>query len=229
MMTGTEQLAAAKILFENRGDAAQKLAANLMQYAQQRIVVLAIPNGGVSLAIDIADALKAELDIIVCRKLALPLNPEGGLGAVADDGTLVINAEIVQRDGISDEQIEYAVNQIKMNVKQRALKYKGERPALRLTGKTAIIVDDGIASGITMTVAAEAVRHRRPKQILAAVPVASAAGLNRVSRAVDGVITCAVASMPRFYLTDFYRDWRDISDEETVLALDQWRRRSGIV
>ena len=229
MMTGSEQLTAAKILFENRGDAAQKLAVKLMQYAQQQVVVLAIPNGGVSLSMDIADALKAELDVIVCRKLALPMNQEGGLGAVADDGTMVINQEIVRRDGISDEQIEHAVSQTKMNVKQRALKYKGNRPALRLAGKTAIIVDDGIASGITMTVAAEAVRHRRPKQILAAVPVASAAGLGRVARVVEGVITCAVASMPRFYLTDFYRDWRDISDEETVLALDQWRRRNGIL
>lgn len=228
MRTGTEQLTTAKILFENRSDAAQKLAANLSEYSQQQVVILAIPNGGVPLAIEIADALRAELDIIVCRKLSLPMNPEGGLGAVADDGTMVINEEIIRLDGISPEQIEYEANQTKMNVKQRALKYKGINPAPRLTGKIAIIVDDGLASGITMTVAVEAVRHRRPGKVVVAVPVASAVGLRRVAKAADQVLTCAVALMPKFYLADFYRNWRDISDEETFHTLEQRRLRSRL-
>jgi predicted phosphoribosyltransferase len=177
------------------------------------------------MAIEIATALRADLDIIVCRKLALPMNPEGGLGAVADDGTSIINEDVIQRDGISPEQIEYAANQIKANVKQRSLRYKGDTPSPRLTGKVAIIVDDGLASGITMTVAVEAIRHRRPKEVIVAVPLASTTGYNRVSRVADKVIACAVANMPKFYLADFYRNWRDISDDEVVHTLDQWRRR----
>jgi putative phosphoribosyl transferase len=202
-----------------------KLAEQLNQFSGQKTVVLAIPNGGVPLAITIASSLKAELDIIVCRKLALPMNPEGGLGAVADDGTAIIHEEVIQKHGISPEQIEYEANLVKANVKQRSLKYKGGKVAPGLTGKTAIIVDDGLASGITMTVAVEAVKHRRPKHIIAAVPLSSGTGYNRVARVADQVVTCAVATMPVFYLADFYRNWRDISDDEVVMALERWRKR----
>lgn len=218
-----------RILFENRADAGRKLAAELVGYANQPCVVLAIPNGGVPLAIEVAKALKADLDVIICRKLALPMNPEGGLGAVADDGTTVINQDVAARDGISAEQIEYEVAQIKANIKQRTLKYRGENLSPRLTGKTAIIVDDGLASGITMAVAVESVRHRRPRQIVAAVPLASATGFKRASSAADRVVTCAIASQPKFYLADFYRNWRDISDEEVAHALEQWRKRNTFI
>ena len=180
------------------------------------------------LAIEVAKALKAELDVIICRKLALPMNPEGGLGAVADDGTTVINQDVAVRDGISAEQIEYEVAQIKANIKQRTLKYRGESIPPRLTGKTAIIVDDGLASGITMAVAVESVRHRHPRQIVVAVPLASATGFKRASSAANRVVTCAVSSQPKFYLADFYRHWRDISDDEVVRALEQWRK-NGIL
>jgi predicted phosphoribosyltransferase len=229
MRKGTEQLTASKILFENRSDAGHKLAAELEDYFNQKTVVLAIPNGGVPIAMEIADALHAELDIIVCRKLALPMVPEGGLGAVADDGTTVINEEAIIRDRITAEQIEHEAAEVKANVRQRSLKYKGENPAPRLTGKTAIIVDDGLASGITMKVAVEAVRHRLPRSVIVAVPLASGTGYNRVSKVADKVVTCAVATMPRFYLADFYRNWRDISDNEVLHSLEQWRKRHNIM
>jgi putative phosphoribosyl transferase len=170
--------------------------------------------------------LNADLDVIICRKLALPMNPEGGLGAVADDGTSVINSEVAVRDSISSEQIEYEVAQIKANIKQRILRYRGESLPPRLGGKTAIIVDDGLASGITMAVAVESVRHRHPREIIAAVPLASATGFKRASSAANRVVACAIASQSKFYLADFYRNWRDISDDEVVRALEQWRKRN---
>ena len=218
-----------KILFENRAEAGRKLAAELAGYANKPCIVLAIPNGGIPLAIEVARALKADLDIIICRKLALPMNPEGCLGAVADDGTTVINQDVAARDNISFEQIEYEVAQIKANIKQRILKYRGENLPARLTGKTAIIVDDGLASGITMSVAVESVRHRRPREIVAAVPLASTTGFKRASSAANRVVTCAIASQPRFYLADFYRSWRDISDDEVARALEQWRKRDSFI
>lgn len=223
----TEQLTESRILFENRADAGRKLAAELAGYANQPCVILAIPNGGVPLAIEVAKVLKADLDVIICRKLALPMNPEGGLGAVADDGTAVINQDVAARDGITSAQIEYEVEQIKANIKHRILKYRGESLPSRLTGKTAIIVDDGLASGITMSVAVESVRHRRPREIIAAVPLASATGFKRASSAANRVVTCAISSQSKFYLADFYRNWRDISDDEVVHALDQWRKRNS--
>ena len=221
----TEQLSAAKILFANRRDAGRKLAAKLAGLANQKTVVLAIPNGGVPLAMEVADALHADLDIIVCRKFALPMVPEGGLGAVADDGTSILNQEIIVKDGISQEQMEYETNQVKNNVKQRSLRYRGEKLPPRLTGKSAIIVDDGLASGITMAVAVESVKHRFPKEVIVAVPIASATGYNRVKGVASQIVTCAVASMPKFYLADFYQNWRDISDDEIVHSLEIWRKR----
>jgi putative phosphoribosyl transferase len=197
----------------------------LSLYSKEKVVVLAIPNGGVPLAIEIATALGAELDVLVCRKLSLPMNPEGGLGAVADDGTMVVNQEAIGRNGITLDQIEYEAAQVKANVKERSLKYRGESVPIRLTGKTAIIVDDGLASGITMTVAVEAVKHRRPREIVVAIPVASTTGFKRVSAVAKKVIACAVASQTRFYLADFYRNWRDIADDETRRYLEIWRRR----
>jgi putative phosphoribosyl transferase len=189
--------------------------------------VLSIPNGGIPLAIEIANSLHADLDVIVCRKFALPMNPEGGLGAVADDGTSILNEDVIERDGISREQLEYEVNQVKASVKQRRMRYKGESLPQRLTGKEAIIVDDGLASGITMAVAVESVRHRRPEKVIVAVPVASATGFNRVARVADKVIACAVADITEFYMADFYRHWRDISDDEVMISLERWRQRQS--
>lgn len=177
---------------------------------------------------EVADALHSDLDIIVCRKFASPMNPEGGLGAVADDGTSILNEEVIRKDGIRPEQIEYEVSQIKANVKERSLKYKGEKTSHGLAGRVAIIVDDGLASGITMTVAVESLRHRRPKEIVVAVPISSTRGYDRLTKVANRVVACAVATMPQYYLADFYRNWRDISDDEVVLSLSQWRKRNGL-
>ena len=155
------------------------------------------------------------------------MNPEGGLGAVAEDGTFILNEDVVEKDGISPEQVEYELKQVKENIKQRRRLYKGESPPPRLTGKTAIIVDDGLASGITMTVAIESVRHRFPRKVIVAIPVASATGYQRVEKVADRVVACAVATTNRFYLADFFRNWRDISDNEVIHLLEQWRKRRG--
>jgi putative phosphoribosyl transferase len=220
-----EYITEPRVLFENRAAAGSKLASALLEYSGGKVVVLAIPNGGLPSAIQVAEALYAELDVIVCRKLYSPLNAEGGLGAVADDGTTVVNDDVVRKDGISTDQLEHEMNLVKANVRERSLLYKGSVPSPRLTGKTAIIIDDGLASGITMSVAIEAVRHRGPRQIIAAVSVASVTGYNRVETLADRVVTCAVAKISHFYLADFYKNWRDVSDQEAVHYLEQWRRR----
>jgi putative phosphoribosyl transferase len=201
------------------------LAAKLAEYNKPNLIVLAIPNGAVPIAVEVALALKAELEVVVVRKLALPLNPEGGLGAVAEDGTYIFNEDVIQKDGLSRDQIEYEAAKIKANVRQRSLKYMGDQPRARLNGKTAIIVDDGLASGITMEVAVESVRHRRPQEVIVAVPVASGTGYQRVARVADKVVAIAVANMSRFFLADFYRHWQDIADDAVVHYLEQWRRR----
>lgn len=211
-------------IFENRYDAGQKLAARLESYRGKDVVVLAIPNGGVAVGLRIATALEADLELIISRKIPLPLSPEGGFGAVTDDGTTIFNEEVVQKQGLTPEQIDGQVSEVRASIRQRSLLYHKDRPLVAIRGKTAILVDDGLASGYTMMAAVESVRHRQPKETVVAVPVASQAALAKVQRVANSVVTCAVGSTPRFYLADYYRYWHDPTDDEVLRYLEENRR-----
>jgi len=212
-------------LFENRYDAGRQLAAQLGEYEGQSVVVFAIPNGGVPVALEVALALEADLDLVISRKIPLPLTPEAGFGAVADDGTVILNEEVVKRVGLSPHQINYQVNQVRAEIRQRSLLYRKDRPLTVVSGKTVIITDDGLASGFTMMAAVESVRRRQPKEIVVAVPVTSAAALEKVGKVADKVVTLANGTMTRFYIADFYRYWHDLSDDEVTQCLKEWRLR----
>jgi len=214
-----------QVIFENRRDAGKRLAEKLQEYNDRSVVVLAIPNGGVPVAIEVAGALNAGLGLVIARKLPIPLTPEAGFGAVTEDGTIILNEELVKRFGLSRQQIEYEAGKVKVEIKRRSLLYLGDKPLASVSGKTAIIIDDGLASGITMRAAVESVRRRRPSEIIAATPCASAPAVKQVERAADRVITCVTGSMPRFAIADFYRHWYDLSDDEVIRYLNQWRAR----
>ena len=212
-------------IFDNRYDAGRQLAEQLGQYKGRSVVVLAIPNGGVPIGLELALALEADLDLVISRKLPLPLTPEAGFGAVADDGTVILNEEVVEEVGLSPHQINYQINRVRVEVRQRSLLYRKDRPLAVVNGKTVIITDDGLASGFTMRAAVESVRHRRPEEIIAAVPVTPAAALKRVEKVADKVVTLAKGSVPKFFIADFYRYWHDLSDDEVIQCLKEWRMR----
>lgn len=212
-------------VFENRRDAGRRLAAKLLEYEGQGTVVLAIPNGGVPVGLEVATVLKATFDVVIARKIPMPLNPEAGFGAVADDGTIILNDELVKRLGLSAQQISLQVSEVRAKIRQRSLLYHGERPLTSVTGKIAIITDDGLASGFTMMAAAESVRRRRPKEIVVAVPAASAGAVSQVEKFGDRVVTGVTAFTPRFAVADFYRYWYDLSDDEVVQQIREWRSR----
>jgi len=212
-------------LFKNRYDAGRQLAEQLGEYEGQSVVVLAIPNGGVPVALEVALALEADLDMVISRKIPLPLTPEAGFGAVADDGTVILNGEVVERVGLSQHQIDYQINQVRAEIRQRSLLYRKDRPLTVVSGKTVIISDDGLASGFTMMAAVESVRRRQPKEVVVAVPVTSAAALEQVGKVADKVVTLAKGTMPRFYIADFYHYWHDLSDAEVIQCLKEWRLR----
>ena len=115
-------------VFENRYDAGRQLAAKLLDYKDRSVVVLAIPNGGVSVALGVALALDADLDLVISRKIPLPLSPEGGFGAVTDDGTTILNDEVVKEVGLTPQQINYQVSRVRADIRQRSLLYLGNRP-----------------------------------------------------------------------------------------------------
>jgi len=212
-------------IFDNRQDAGRQLAEKLSDYKGQPVIVLAIPNGGVPVALEVALVLEVELTLVISRKIPLPLSPEGGFGAIADDGTIILNEEVVKRTGLSQQQISYQVSKVRANIKQRSMLYQGDQPVPSVNGKTAIIIDDGLASGFTMMVAVESVRRRRPKEIVVATPVAPASAVKQIERVADKVVTCLTGYMPKFYVSDFYRYWHDPSDEEVIQCLKEWRMR----
>jgi putative phosphoribosyl transferase len=214
-----------QIIFDNRHDAGRQLAAKLGDYSDRSVVVLAIPNGGVPVALEVAGALNADFGLVISRKIPAPLSPEAGFGAIADDGTIILNDDATRKIGLNRRQIEYEAGKVRAEIKQRSLLYRADQPLVSVNGKTAIIIDDGLASGITMMAAVESVRHRRPREIVVAVPCASAMAVKQLERVADRVITCTTGFMPEFYVSDFYRQWYDLSDNEVVRYLNRWRTR----
>jgi putative phosphoribosyl transferase len=219
------RLSASKPIFENRYDAGKKLSEQLASYVNQSAVVLGIPNGGVAVAFNVALALGAELDLIISRKIPLPLSPEGGFGSVTDDGTIILNEKEVEKAGLTEQQINYQVSKVRVNIRERSLLYRRDRPPVITRGRTVIIVDDGLASGYTMRAAIASLRRRRAKEIIAAVPVGPEFAVKELEKFADKVVTCATGSMPRFYVADFYRNWHDASNEEVLQCLKEWQIR----
>ncbi|MDD4876194.1 MAG: phosphoribosyltransferase family protein [Dehalococcoidales bacterium] len=213
------------IIFESRQDAGRYLATKLTEYKNVPTIVLAIPNGGVPVAIEVAKAINADLDLVICRKIPLPLTPEGGFGACADDGTVVLDEEVVKRVGLSRQQIEQEANKVRAEIKRRTLLHKRDWPPISIMGKTVILVDDGLASGITMTAAVESIRHRHPKETIVAVPCSSILAAKKVERVADKVVIYYKGHMPMFRVGDFYQNWYDLTDEDIIRYLRQWRMR----
>ncbi|MFO8143122.1 MAG: phosphoribosyltransferase family protein [Dehalococcoidales bacterium] len=212
-------------VFESRFDAGSKLAEKLGDYRGQGVVVLAIPNGGLPVAMQVALALDADLDVVISRKLPIPLRPEGGFGAIADDGTVILNEDVLNEVGLTEKQINYQVGMVRTEIRQRSLLYRGSKPLSIAGGKIAIIIDDGLASGYTMMAAVESVRRRRPASIVVAVPAASQASIDRLAEVADRVVTVATGGFSRFYIADYYRYWHSLSDEEGLKCLREYRMR----
>ncbi len=217
----------ADAIFENRYDAGRKLAAKLADYKGKPAIVLAIPNGGVPIGLGVAVALEAEFNLVISRKIPLPLRPEGGFGAVTDDGTIILNDDLVKSQNLTEDQIAFQVNRVRASILQRSLAFRRERPPSVLAGKTVIIVDDGLASGYTMLAAVKSVRSRRPREVIAAVPVANETALKKVEMAANKVITCAVGGGSSFYVADYYRYWNEPKDEEVINCFREWENRSN--
>lgn len=201
--------------FADRHDAGRQLAARLTELASADPVVLALPRGGVPVAREIADALGAPLEILAVRKLGAPHNPEFGIGAVAEDGTCVIDSEAVAVLGLLNGELDAIVSREAAELRRRVALYRGERPPPELTGRTVIVVDDGVATGVTDSAALRAVRKREPRRVLLAVPVCSREGLARLRSEADEVVCLR---MPELFhgVGQQYLDFSQVSDEEVL-------------
>lgn len=208
------------VRFVNRADAGRRLAPLLSAYANDpNVVLLALPRGGVPVAYELARALRAPLDVYVVRKLGVPGHEELAMGAVASDGSYVIDEETIALAHVSPADLERTLARELEEVRRRERAYRDDRPAPALDGKTIIVVDDGLATGASMYSALRALRERHPAQIVVAVPVGSEDSLRQIRLVADRVV-CPVSERVFGAVGRYYDDFGDVSDGEVrdVLA-----------
>ena len=186
-------------------------------------MVLALPRGGVPVGYEVARALKAPLDVFIARKLGAPNQPELGIGAVAHDGSRVLNERIVEEIGVSEEYIERVAAEETKEAERRIKLFRGERPEPEVRERTAILVDDGIATGVTTRAAIEALRRRDPRRLVLAVPVCATHAAELLRREVDELI-CLEAPSNLMAIGLWYRYFEQTSDEEVIDLLERARR-----
>ncbi len=211
--------------FTDRADAGRQLARKLGRFHGPGTVVLAIPRGGVPVAIEVARALSCELDVVVTRKIPIPGNTEGGYGAVAEDGTIFINRELVNALGLKREQIDRQAREVLEEIKRRSDIYRTCLTLKDLKEKTAIIIDDGLASGFTAVAAVNSVKRRNPAAVVVASPVASSRAYDLIGPECDEIAAVLVSSSYPFAVASFYGNWYDLDDEEVKRYLEGWRGR----
>lgn len=211
------------MLFYDREHAGRVLAGLLKDLDDSGCVVLAIPNGGVPVAIQIADALHAELGVEIVRKLQVPGNTEAGFGAVTSGGDIILNEQLVRQLGLDGATIRTIADRTLEEVRRRQREF-GAAP-IKLWGRTVILVDDGLASGYTMMAAARSVRRRGPKQVIVAVPTSSAHAAALVAGEADRFVCPDVREGPAFAVADAYEDWYDLTVHEASAMLQAWQGR----
>jgi putative phosphoribosyl transferase len=204
--------------FADRRDAGRRLAERLLPLADEDPVVVGLPRGGVPVAAEVARALGAPLEILAVRKLGAPHNPEYGIGAIAEDGTRVFDAEALAVLGIDGGVLDSIVARESEELRRRVAAYRGGRPPLELEDRTVIVVDDGVATGVTDTAALRSIRRRRPRRLVLAVPVAAPDSAARLQEEADEVI-CLLEPPLLYGVGQWYRDFSQVSDREVNRVL----------
>lgn len=206
--------------FKDRVEAGRKLADELSRYkSRDDVVVLGLPRGGVPVAFEVARAIAAPLDVLVIRKVGVPGHEELAMGAVATGDTTVYNDSVIRQVGIDDTTFERVASAEREALAKRELLFRGDRKATSVTGKTVIVVDDGIATGSTMKAAVKALRQNQPDRIIIAVPVAPAGTIRELELTADEVI-CLVTPHPFLAVGAWYRDFAQTTDSEVRRLLD---------
>jgi putative phosphoribosyl transferase len=212
--------------FQDRADAGRQLARALAAYKGQQPVVLALPRGGVSVAAEVAAALDAPLDVILVRKIGVPFQPELAMGAVVDgDEPLVVrNEAVIRHAGIGEAAFQAVCDSELAEIERRRQRYLGGRERIEVASHSAIVIDDGIATGATMRAALRATRLRKPKKLILAVPVAPTDSLAVMRREADEIV-CLEAHPDLGAIGYYYSDFRAVPDEAVIALLAQFPLR----
>jgi uncharacterized protein (TIGR00369 family) len=204
--------------FRDRSDAGRQLASRLLPLKGQDVVVLGLPRGGVAVAAEVARALDAPLDVILVRKLGVPVQPELGMGAIGEGAARVINADVVRYARVSEADIEAVEERERSELERRIKRFRGDAPRVPLAGRTAILVDDGIATGSTARAACQVARAQGAARVVLAVPVAPPSVCAALAADADEVI-CLETPERFLAIGEWYEDFSQTSDEEVVALL----------
>jgi putative phosphoribosyl transferase len=213
-------MSAGRVVFRDRADAGGRLADRLAHLKDRMPVVLALPRGGVAIGVAIARRLDAPLDIVLVRKIGVPWQPELALGAVSDGGTpeIFIDERMVKALAVPEDYVRGETARQLAELERRRQIYCGDRPPVAVEGRTAIVVDDGIATGATMRVALRAVRRRRPAHLVLAAPVAAPETLAALGAEADEAV-CVEAPAGLAAIGFYYEDFHQMSDAEVTELL----------
>ena len=201
-------------MFANRADAGRQLAQVLDAYRRQHVIVYALPRGGVVIGVEVARSLKAPLDLLVVRKIGHPSQPEYAIAAVAEDGYVVTNPD--ETATVDTRWFEWAIAaELKETQRRRSVFLQGRHP-LEVRDKIAIIVDDGLATGLTMLAAIHEIRRRNPVQIVVAVPVAAAETAMKLRSEVDDLVSLHIPDGWFGAIGAYYQEFDQVSDDEVI-------------
>ena len=220
---GAEPMDREAPLFRDRVDAGERLAKRLLTYRGEHVLVLGIPRGGMPVAAVVAQALEAELDVVVARKLGSPVSEELAIGAVTAEGGRYLNDSVVRSLGVDESYIDHVTRAQVLEAQRRESRFRGGAPAAAIPGRTVILVDDCLATGSTMVAAARAVRAKGPARLIVAVPVGSREAVALLQHETDEVV-CLSTPEPFWAVGVYYRDFGQTEDREVETLLQQGRR-----
>jgi predicted phosphoribosyltransferase len=208
-------------VFKDRLHAGNLLAERLSKYARkaESTIVVAIPSGGVPVGFAIARQLVLTLDVILVRKTPIPWEPEAGFGSVTFDGSVFLNEPLVRNLSLTKSQIDKCIKAAEEGLQQRTRKFAAIRKGgllSEVSGKTVLLVDDGLASGYSMLASVESIKKREPEKVIVAVPTASLTAIDLLSSRVDRLIVLNLRTSPYFAVADAYIEWHDIPEEEAL-------------
>jgi putative phosphoribosyl transferase len=210
--------------FRDRRDAGQRLGQRLKDLCEERPVVIALPRGGVPVAYEVARALEAPLDVLIVRKIGHPMQPELGVGALCEDGTLLLNRDALGALDLGEAELEPVIAHERAELERRRSLYRGRREPLPVSDRTVVLVDDGLATGVTAEAAVRGIRALAPKRVVLAVPVAAPDSVARLQCVADDVVT-VMAPEGFTAVGSWYRDFTPTSDREVTDLLTEARLR----
>ena len=206
-------------VFQNREHAGEILAGMLEVYSDSDVIVMAVPAGGVPVAKILAEQLNLPMDIAVVSKITLPWNTEVGYGAVAFDGSVRLNNDLIARLGLTDEEIQQGISRTSAKVAHRVKNLRGEQAVPDLSASPIILVDDGLASGFTMQVAVEALQKSGTTSITVAVPTGHQRSVESIAGAVDTLYCANIRGGYHFAVASAYVRWSDVGEKEVLSLL----------